>query len=132
MFVLIEWANFAVAVNGSMLLSIKEKLLTSNYYPNITFDAQKILNMLHSTNYQETEITIGGNQFRMEYDLSNVIPGSFRAFGNIYVNPEEPIEFTFFTINNKIGGYTPMNGTKEFIGSIVHAVLGQHLPYEDF
>ena len=43
-FVPMEWAIFAVAVNGSMLLSIKEKLLISNYYPNITFDAQKILN----------------------------------------------------------------------------------------
>jgi hypothetical protein len=69
--------------------------------------------MLHSKKYKETRITIEGISYRMEYDLADTMPGSVRAFGNIYMDPEDPLEFTFFTINNQIAGYTPMNGTKE-------------------
>lgn len=87
--------------------------------------------MLHSNNFQETSITLKNQQYRMEYDLADTIPGSVRAFGNIYVNDDDPIQFTFFTLNNKIAGYTPMNGTKEFIGNIVFTVLGYNLPFEE-
>lgn len=87
--------------------------------------------MLASNNFKKTKITLDRKEFDMEYDLAKVMEGSVRGFGNIYTDSEEPMEFTFFTLNNKIAGYTPMNGTKEFIGSIVSAVLGHELPFED-
>lgn len=88
--------------------------------------------MLYSQNYQETNIIINGKQFKMEYDLATTInANSVRAFGNIYLDPDnDPMEFTFFTINGKIAGYTPMNGTKEFIANIVSTVVGKELPFE--
>src|SRR5207245_6264733 len=75
--------------------------------------------MLASNNFQTTNITINGKEFKMEYDLATTINTDVRVFGNIYINPERPTQFTIIVTNNKIAGYTPMNGTKEFIGSIV-------------
>lgn len=87
--------------------------------------------MFYSNNFQETTITINDEQYNMEYDVANLMPGSVRAFGNIYVIPDEPIEFTFFTISDRIAGYTPMNGTREFIGNIVSTVVGRDLLFEE-
>src|SRR5215467_1225840 len=75
--------------------------------------------MLYSRNFEETIIILnGGNRYRIEFDLSRLNENSVRCFGNIYINPEDPIEFTYFTVNNEIGGYTPMNAAREFIGDI--------------
>jgi alpha-amylase/alpha-mannosidase (GH57 family) len=86
--------------------------------------------MLASNNFQETTITLDGKQYRMEYDLAAAIENSVRCFGNIYLNEDKPMEFTFFTLNNKIAGYTPMNGKKEFIANIVETTTGKNLPFE--
>ena len=87
--------------------------------------------MLHSNNYQETMITINGNQYKMEYDLATTInDNSVRGFGNIYIESDNPMEFTFFTLNGRIAGYTPMDGKKDLIGNIVSTVVGKELPFE--
>jgi hypothetical protein len=91
--------------------------------------------MLHSNNFQKTTITIDGKEFEMEYDLAKYDEKSLRAFGNIYTDPDDKEndskiqQFTFFTINNEIAGYTPMNGKREFISAIATAVLGVTLPF---
>lgn len=85
--------------------------------------------MLQSNYFQETTITINGNQYKMDYDLATAKSGAVRAFGNIYVDSMKPIPFTFFTINNKIAAYTPKKEPKEFIGNVVSAVLGEDLPF---
>ena len=88
--------------------------------------------MLHSENFKETTITINGEKCRMEYDVAPAIENSFRGFGNIYMaGKNEPLEFTFFTLNDQISGYTPMNIKKEIMADIVDATTGQRLPFEN-
>lgn len=87
--------------------------------------------MLHSLNFQNTTIVINGQQYPMEYELKEMMPKSYAGFGNIYVNQDEPFEFTFFTVNDKIGGYTPMNATRDLISNIVLTVTGVNYPFED-
>jgi len=78
--------------------------------------------MLHSANYQITTFTFEGKSFNMEYDLKITA-----GFDNIYLKgeDEEPAVFTFFTINDRVAGYTLMNGKKEYIGAIVETVTGK-------
>jgi len=86
--------------------------------------------MFQNNNFQEANINLNGQQYKLEFNITNPMEGSITVFGNIYINSDDPIEFTFFTINNRIAGYTPMNGTKEFIGNIVSSILGHELPFE--
>jgi len=88
--------------------------------------------MLQSDNFKETVITINGNKYRMEYDVATTInDNSLRGFGNIYIDADkDPVQFTFTTLNGRIAGYTPMNGTKEFISNLVSTVVGKELPFE--
>lgn len=91
--------------------------------------------MLHSLNYKETTINIEGKELEMEYDFSDLDEKSSRGFGNIYTDPDDKetddkiIQFTFFTLNNEIAGFTPMNGKREFISQIVKAVTGKDLAF---
>ena len=89
--------------------------------------------MLHSERFQTTVFNFQDKSFKMEYDLRITPEGSDVGFGNIYIkgDDEEPSEFTFFTINGRIAGYTPMNGTKEYIGAIVETVTGKKLPVDN-
>lgn len=89
--------------------------------------------MLHSANYLTTTFTFEGKSFNMEYDLKITPEGSYVGFGNIYFKgkDEEPAEFTFFTINDRVAGYTPMNGKKEYIGAIVETVTGKQFPVDN-
>ena len=87
--------------------------------------------MLHSDKFQETTIIIDGKEYKMEYDVSQAMEKSIRGFGNIYIDEEEPMQFTFFTIDNKIAAYTPMNGTKDFISNIVETATGHKFPFSD-
>lgn len=88
--------------------------------------------MLFSNNFQTTIFTWDDKNFKMEYDL-RASPDGNSAFGNIYINGEndEPNEFTFFTVNGRVAGYTPMNGKKEYIGAIVETILGIKLPIDN-
>lgn len=88
--------------------------------------------MLHSTKFKQTVFNWEGQQFKIEYDLSTLSDKSSAGFGNIYIKEgEDPLSFTFFTINNQIAGYTPMNGTKDFISAIVETVMGVKLTFSD-
>lgn len=87
--------------------------------------------MLHSDNFQETTITLNDHEYRMEYDVQQATVNSIAGFGNIYINEDEPMEFTFFTIDGRIAGYTPMNLKKEVIADIVEAAIGQRLEVDD-
>ena len=89
--------------------------------------------MLHSERFQTTVFNFQDKSFKMEYDLRITPEGSDVGFGNIYIkgDDEEPSEFTFFTINGRIAGYTPINGTKEYIGAIVETVTGKKLPVDN-
>lgn len=87
--------------------------------------------MLHSNNFQETMITINNEEYRIEYDVAPAIENSIRGFGNIYMDEENPLEFTFFTLNNQIAGYTPMNARRDLIANIVETTTGQRIPFED-
>ena len=89
--------------------------------------------MLHSERFQTTVFNFQDKSFKMEYDLRITPEGSDVGFENIYIkgDDEEPSEFTFFTINGRIAGYTPMNGTKEYIGAIVETVTGKKLPVDN-
>ena len=85
--------------------------------------------MLHSDKFQMTVFSFQNKSFKMEYDLRVTPEGSDVGFGNIYIkgDEEEPTEFTFFTINGRVAGYTPMNATKEYMGAIVQTVTGKKL-----
>ncbi len=86
--------------------------------------------MLHSDKFQETTIEINGKESRMEYDVAPAIQNSVRGFGNIYIDLEkDPMEFTFFTLNNQIAGYTPMNINREIISEIVEITTGSKLDF---
>ncbi len=89
--------------------------------------------MLYNTNFKTTTFIFNEKGFKMEYDLKITPEGSYVASGNIYINgaDEEPTEFTFFTINNRVAGYTPMNWKKEYIGAIVETVTGKKLPVDN-
>ena len=88
--------------------------------------------MLHSDKFQSTTFNFDNKSFKMEYDLNVTHDGTF-GFGNIYLNgeDEEPTEFTFIIMLDRVTGYTPMNGTKEYIGTIVETVTGKKLPVDD-
>ncbi len=89
--------------------------------------------MLHSQNFETTTFKFEEKNFKMEYDLKISQQGAYVGFGNIYFNGEEndPAEFTFFTMNDRVAGYTPINGTKEYIGAIVETVTGKKLPVDN-
>lgn len=88
--------------------------------------------MLHSEKFQTTVFNFQNKSFKMEYDLKMKPDGSDVGFGNIYLigEDEDPLEFTFFTINGRVAGYTPLNVTKEYIGAIVETVTGKKLPVD--
>jgi hypothetical protein len=94
---------------------------------------QIVLFMLHSNKFQTTTFNFDDKSFKIEYDLTVTPEGSYVGFGNIYINgeDEEPTEFTFFTILGRVADYTPMNGTKEYIGAIVETVTGKKLSVDN-
>jgi hypothetical protein len=90
--------------------------------------------MLHSNKFVKTIFLFNEKECPMEYDLSilDADKGLFACFGNIYAEPDkDPLSFTYFVVNHQIGGYTPMNGKKEFISAIVQTTSGLTLPFSD-
>ena len=78
----------------------------------------------------KTFLSCKGRLCEMDYDLNRLNKTSIRCFGEISIDLGKRMEFSFFTIDNKVFGYTPTNWTKEFISILVYATLGRELPFE--
>jgi len=53
---------------------------------------------------------------------------------NIYRDPndlENIYSFTFFTENNVLSGFTPLNTPMAYISAIVEVVIGKKLPFDE-
>ena len=74
-------------------------------------------------------LAFNGKICEMEYDLNRLNKTAIRCIGEIF-DLDKRMEFSFFTIDNKVSGYTPTNWTKEFISTLVSATLGRELPFE--
>ena len=87
--------------------------------------------MTISKTLTKTFLTCKGRLCEMDYDLNRLNKTSIRCLGTISIDLDKRLEFSFFTINDKIAGYTPTSWAKEFISSIVSATLGRELPFEE-
>jgi hypothetical protein len=89
--------------------------------------------MFNSNNFTTSEITYKTKVCKLEYEDTPMQGNSLLGSGNLYLNGdnEEPMEFTFATLNDKIMTYTPMNCDKELIGNIVEIITGKRMPVAD-
>jgi hypothetical protein len=81
--------------------------------------------MFESRNFTKKRFSLNGNEYKIEYELNNVHTNVYMSFGNIYMDKQKPVEFTFAIADNKILQYVPLNAKKELISNIVQIVMGR-------
>ena len=87
--------------------------------------------MFESHNFIKKKFSVNGNEYKIEYELDNIHSDIYMSFGNIYIDKQKPMEFTFAIAYNEILQYAPLNAKKELISNIVQIIMGRSFSFNE-